>query len=179
MNGTLFSYEKIIAIVQILLGLFLLFFTIYNEFVITGDLIEKYGIAWNDISLFGIIKRNGINFTLSIVALLGGFFTLKNNLKGWMLSLVFFISGGSIIIIRFTQLLYEGFKYDDNLGMYFISFVILVFFLISFYLTRTKFILKYSPRRNNWFFILVSVVFFVTVQLILVLESIIAGMLLP
>ncbi len=164
MNGTLFSFEKIIAIIQILLGIFFVLFSIYNELVIINESIEYYGRTWEDISLFKLFKRNIINLSLGIIAVFGGLFLLKDNLKGWILSLTFFISTGIVTLIRFIQILNEGVEHDDNLGIFFIFFVILSFFLIAFFLVKPQFLLKYLPKKNNWFFIVGSIVFFVLLQ---------------
>ncbi|RZK02095.1 MAG: hypothetical protein EOO46_18745 [Flavobacterium sp.] len=134
-------------------------------------MVEYFGLTWNEISFYKLFKRNSIIFILGFIAVFGGFYLIRNDLKGWILSLVFFISTVIIIVIRFIQLIYEGLKDADGLGIFFIVAVILVFFLIAFYLTKRQFLLKYSSKRNDWIFMMASTVFFVVIQLILIFES--------
>ena len=170
MNRT-FSFEKIIAVIQILLGFLLVFLSIYSVYTVAIQAVEYFGLTWNEISFYKLFKRNSIIFILGVIAIFGGSYLIKNHLKGWMLSLVFFISIGIITVIRFIQLICEGLNDEDRLGVFFISVFILMSFLIPLYLTKRQFLLKYSPKRNDRIFIMASTVFFVVIQLILIFES--------
>lgn len=153
--------EKIIAIILVIAGIFLL----YNEVSLIADVLNSGYIITGKATYLQLLQVHLLPVVLSIVSLFGGFMLLFNDKTGWILSVIatalfgflFFISSKSNALD--TKLAFATFykSYGVTAILFFISLLVLLL---------KPFREKYHPTAKNWLLIAGTLIVLILVKMI-------------
>jgi len=162
-------FEKIMSVIQILLGvtlIYILFSTLYTS---TNNFLDHFDYTWKDISIIKLIKNHHFITLLSLIGIIGGIKWFKFKTIGWLLSFIFwFLIGFYMILLtlKFKSEEPNAIRTDEEYLIYYS--IILVSFAIAFLLGLKTFWKKYNPDKKSLVITGILLLFFVIDRIILI-----------
>ena len=130
-------FEKIMSVIQILIGftiIYILFSTLYTS---TSNILEHFDYTWKDISIIKLIKNHHFITLLGLIGIIGGIKWFKFKTTGWLISFMFwFLVGFSTILLTLKCEEPNIIRTDEEYLIYYS--VILVSFIIAFILVSAS-----------------------------------------
>ena len=159
-------FEKLLAIVEILVGLSLIILLIYSWSSSFQYMVDSGQIAWSEISILKLIRNAHFIFLSGAMGLVSGILLLKGKKLGWILS----VSSWIVYCFGTLMILWKLEKVDDpiNIQNYIIVGLLILFFLImAMVLSLKPFRLKYKPDSKSWITIAVIILVFLLDKLLI------------
>ena len=163
MNKNWTKLEKSIGLLQIILGIITISFTIWAINNNLQLLIEYSNYAWEDISLLKIAKDNHPSILLGFLAILSGILLFRNNLIGWITSVsTWLIYGLTFIMMTLKVVVNKTNILVSNLDYIIIGFITSLCFILALLISSKQFRLKYSPTYKSWLIVGLTNLIFIT-----------------
>ena len=167
MNKFWQTTEKVIGIIQILLGLFIISVTTYILYNVLDNFMKPNHLQWQDLSFYKIFKNYHLSFIIPLLFLISGVLLLKNKIAGWIIGVATWITIGIGEILSIGKVV--GNKYNswtDWNTFYLLLFTIFACSIAILMLT-IEFRKKYNPNWKNWL-VMFSIILFLTLDRLLI-----------
>ena len=143
-------FEKIISVIQILLGITIVSVLIWSVNLSVNQFLDHSDYTWKDISILKLIKNHHFFTLLGLIGITGGIGWFKYKTFGWLLSFIFwFLLGFSTILItlKFKQEEPNVIRANEEYWIYYST--IFVSFFLAILLVLKTFWNKYNPTKKS------------------------------
>lgn len=143
-------FEKIISVLQILLGITIISVLIWSVNISTNQILEHSDYTWKDVSVLKLIKNHHFFTLLGLIGIIGGIKWFKYKTYGWLLSFLFwFLLGFSTTLIAWKLKQQEPsvVRADEEYWIYYST--IFVSFFLTILLGLKMFWIKYNPKKKS------------------------------
>jgi len=143
-------FEKIISVIQILLGITIISGIVWSVNINLNQIFEHFDYSWRDVSVLKLIKNNYYSTLLGLMGIIGGIKWFKYKTSGWILSFMFwFLLGFSTALItwKFKQQEPNVFRANEEYWVYYST--IFISFFLAILLGLKTFWKKYKPKKQS------------------------------
>lgn len=143
-------FEKIVSVIQILLGITIISVLIWSVNISISQIFEHSDYTWKDISILKLIKNNHFFTLLGLMGIIGGIGWFKYKTNGWLLSFMFwFLLGLSTTLVALKFKLQEPNVMRANEEYLIYYSTIFVSFFLAILLVLKTFWNKYNPTKKS------------------------------
>lgn len=153
--------EKIIASLQIIFGLTLIYIIFYSNMVTIEYYLNDSNLGWKYLSFYKIFKNNFLPLFKALLFLTSGILLIKNHFKGWIIGFTMWFSFGIISLQYILKLLQQVHIVWRNLEYLYLILLMILFFTNAILLNAKEFREKYKPNwqsPKNWSIVLIIII---------------------
>jgi hypothetical protein len=147
-------FEKSIAVLQIIIGLFIasqIIFDMYN-------LNEYFKFSGKDLSYSNFFIKRHFSLLEILLLIISGILLFKSNVKAWVASVVIWITFGIGSFLSISKLLEQHHDSWTNRGVLFYIIIAILFISIATLMMTSEFRKKYHPNSKHWLAIVIIVI---------------------